>query len=500
MLLDESKRSPATAPQLGNVTSRTRSIIEVLEYMYRPRKVGRSHFTLEKATLQHKFKTEKHNINKQHDTWTYKTKTIKMEHLNGVKQIEKVLESIDDNVKPRSSNNNTDIDDFSYDFRLVDYDDDDDDVEGNRIDGEKAKLIQEIVEQKTQRLLHSDEYIAMTAKASSSRRNRGGATNRNQIELWTHDQIQVGKLISSGGFSDVYYARVTSTDISTPIVIKTIRKDLVADEVRFALAAIDLVKDALMMTVLDNAYTLKTVGISALGVQAIEKSGGRPDSFFFAVPLVDTTLEERLQHRGRITDLSKPIPIPCVQNVVEQVVTNTKSDILTRLSLALQLADAVKYLHSLNIIHRDLKPANVGLLSDNSKIQLFDFGRACTLPFGPDNNHNEETYKLTAKAGSTRYVSPENWLGLPYNLKSDVYSFALILHYMVTLDRPYEDMNTHNQEFYVFRRCVRPSLDKSAIQSIPGLAELLNTAWSQDPRDRPTMMSIYKQLDDIISD
>ena len=38
-----------------------------------------------------------------------------------------------------------------------------------------------------------------------------------------------------------------------------------------------------------------------------------------------------------------------------------------------------------------------------------------------------DTYEMTGGTGSLRYLSPENFLGKPYNEKSDVYSFSIIM-------------------------------------------------------------------------
>ena len=47
-------------------------------------------------------------------------------------------------------------------------------------------------------------------------------------------------------------------------------------------------------------------------------------------------------------------------------------------SIALQLLDAVEYLHSHEVIHRDLKPSNVMITSVGSQVKLLDFGLSDT--------------------------------------------------------------------------------------------------------------------------
>ena len=454
-----------------------------------------------------------------------------------------------------------------YDFHLINYDgiDDDVDCEEDDVGGitkgyddegfsggfepNQVKLIQEIIDQKIRKFVDSDEFIAMamsvrrqprqmepSALTSAKTQSSVGSisednTDVNLPESWNHNQLKIGKLVTSGGFSDVHRVKLRSfsgrgnnyNDLQQQqqqrqhpsgttdhqrrkIVVKTVKEDLLSNDVQFTLAAVDLVKEALLMSVLDHPYVLKPVAVSAMGMKAYQLSNGRPDAFFVAVPELDTTLSRQIKHW-------RPFHLPLAKTVIKKVVTNTESNILERLDLASQLADAMTYLHSNGILHRDLKPQNIGLVttddegaagndmgkaSSSSKIQLFDFGRACCLDT-TNKDPYEDTYRLTAKAGSRRYSSPESYIDLPYNLKSDVYSFALVLYHMVTLKRPFDDMNAHNQEFYVFRRGVRPSLDDSAIEPFPGLADLISKSWSQDPKARPTMQSIFGQLKLLLS-
>jgi serine/threonine protein kinase len=49
-----------------------------------------------------------------------------------------------------------------------------------------------------------------------------------------------------------------------------------------------------------------------------------------------------------------------------------------RVDLALDIANAMSYLHRLHVVHRDLKPGNI-VLDDNMRPKVTDFGLAFTL-------------------------------------------------------------------------------------------------------------------------
>ena len=121
----------------------------------------------------------------------------------------------------------------------------------------------------------------------------------------------------------------------------------------------------------------------------------------------------------------------------------TKSLPLQKLiSVALDIARGMEYIHSQGVIHRDLKPENV-LINQDFHMKIADFGIAC----------GEAHCDLLADdPGTYRWMAPEMIKRKSYGRKVDVYSFGLIMWEMVTGTIPYEDMSPIQAAFAVVNK------------------------------------------------
>ncbi|GJP43706.1 hypothetical protein CLOM_g9157 [Closterium sp. NIES-68] len=97
-----------------------------------------------------------------------------------------------------------------------------------------------------------------------------------------------------------------------------------------------------------------------------------------------------------------------------------------RLKVAVQIAEALAYMHGLNFIHRDLKAANV-LLSPEYDAKLTDFGMVRVGPEG-----QLESIVSTRIMGTEGYIDPTYMETGHLGAKSDVYSFGVLLLELVT--------------------------------------------------------------------
>ena len=206
-------------------------------------------------------------------------------------------------------------------------------------------------------------------------------------------------------------------------------------------------------------------------------------------------------------------------NTTTITLTNDIAQLLEeRVEAALQLAEAIQYLSSQQIMHRDLKPDNIGFDAQGVlKVFDFDIARRCchhprvpppvvrpTSPTrnGSSNNNSSSnnnkiilndidtenhTFQYTHRVGSPRYMSPECAKGEKYNQKTDVYSFALLLHQVLTLQKPYDDLEDDEHDQLVFYQGVRPMIPVDLPKNIQ---QLLTHSWSPHIATRPTMHTI----------
>jgi serine/threonine-protein kinase len=113
-----------------------------------------------------------------------------------------------------------------------------------------------------------------------------------------------------------------------------------------------------------------------------------------------------------------------------------------------QLLAALAYAHHAGVVHRDIKPSNVFVLRDGT-LKVVDFGLA-----------RLETSNLTesgAVLGTPAYMSPEQFLGVPADARSDIFSAGVMLYQMLTGDRPFTGSPTTIMQKVLRQDPVEPS-------------------------------------------
>jgi serine/threonine protein kinase len=143
---------------------------------------------------------------------------------------------------------------------------------------------------------------------------------------------------------------------------------------------------------------------------------------------------------------------------------------------------------ALVLAHALQKPDNIGF-DGNGILKMFDFGLARSLR--EEDQDENGLYNLTGLTGGIRYMAPEVGLCKPYNALADVYSWSMLMWYILSLEPPMGFYTTDMFLDRVFQRGTRPSID----EKWPNVFDtLLRDCWSDNISQRPTFKSIAQIL------
>jgi serine/threonine protein kinase len=148
-------------------------------------------------------------------------------------------------------------------------------------------------------------------------------------------------------------------------------------------------------------------------VASVFHLGRTGSSYFYAMEFVEgETLEHLIRRSGRV-------------------------EVKVALEITTQVAAGLAAVHEQNLVHRDIKPSNIMVRLKDDRVvtaKIIDLGLAKTV-----NEPSAQTAISApgAFAGTPEFASPEQFAGVPVDIRSDLYSLGATLWEMVTGKTPF---------------------------------------------------------------
>jgi DNA-binding winged helix-turn-helix (wHTH) protein len=151
------------------------------------------------------------------------------------------------------------------------------------------------------------------------------------------------------------------------------------------------------------------------------------------------------------------------------------------LRLAVRIAEALDAAHRKGIVHRDLKPGNVLVTKAGLKVLDFGLAKMDRALFGNRQSEAAPVTQEGAILGTLHYMSPEQIQGREAGACSDIFSFGLVLHEMLTGQHAFDGPNQASVMAAILTAEPAPLPEATCP---PVLRGILQRCLAKDPEDR----------------
>ncbi|KAK9812410.1 hypothetical protein WJX73_008775 [Symbiochloris irregularis] len=306
--------------------------------------------------------------------------------------------------------------------------------------------------------------------------------------LLSMDQLIIVRKVAQGSTGEVYLARYQETDVA----VKALRGlEELSRLVKMAPESMRSDPYALNSW-LANSGSLQQSGSMPI-MQSLERevdilaSIRHPNVVLFMGMVLDPPLiVSEWCSRGSVLDiLSKAAKNP---RLAAQLTWQR------RLCMALDAAKGVYQLHKHDpqIIHADLKSPNL-VVDANWRVKVTDFNLSRVV--------GDREYSATMVANNPRWQAPEVVKSQQFSEQSDVFSFAVVLWELHTMQLPWGNMNPFQimTALEKGQRLDLPDPTPAEIAAgegpiVTALTGLIAQCWAEDPQQRPSFPAIIALL------
>lgn len=157
------------------------------------------------------------------------------------------------------------------------------------------------------------------------------------------------------------------------------------------------------------------------------------------------------------------------------------------LKIVAQVASGLAEAHARGIIHRDIKPSNI-LVTRRGVVKIVDFGLAQMQGAG-------QLTQDGARMGTPAYMSPEQAMGEPADDRTDIWSLGVVLHELLTGDRPFDAGSVAGTLYQVVHE------EPHFMELVPdAIRPVLGRMLAKRPEDRfSTVAELREELDRLAS-
>ncbi|XP_032236219.2 tyrosine-protein kinase SRK2 [Nematostella vectensis] len=228
-----------------------------------------------------------------------------------------------------------------------------------------------------------------------------------------------------------------------------------------------------------------------VAVKTLKPGTMRPDAFLAEAELMKKLIHPKLVQLYAVCSRDEPIYIITELMPKGSLLEHLRSDEGRALSVAIQIdmggqiAEGMAFLEKYGYLHRDLAARNI-LVGENNTVKVADFGLSRLIEDDIYCAHEGAKFPI-------KWTAPEACLQGQFSIKSDVWSFGILLMELVTFGRiPYPGMSNREVVEQVERGYRMPKPNNCPER----FYEIMKDCWKKDPMQRPTFETLSWQLEE----